>query len=98
MIVQSVNAGEYAAAPAHGPRITDTWGTTRAAATFSAMISPQPFNASIPSWMRAPPEPLRYTIGILRSIASRWILVTFAAKLAPMDPPAKAKSCATMAV
>jgi len=33
MIVKSVSAGEYTAPPAHGPMITESWGTTPEAAT-----------------------------------------------------------------
>jgi hypothetical protein len=58
MIVQSVSAGEYAAAPAQGPRMSEICGIFRLASTLFAKMPPHPWRAWMPSWIRAPPESL----------------------------------------
>ena len=40
MMVKSVMAGEYTAPPAHGPRITEIWGTTPEARTLRKKMPP----------------------------------------------------------
>jgi hypothetical protein len=43
--------------------VTVSCGTTPLARVFMAKISPKPRRLSEPSWMRAPPESIRPTIG-----------------------------------
>ena len=93
MIVKSVIAGEYTAPPAHGPRITEIWGTTPDASTLRRKISAYPPSDATPSWIRAPPESLSPMTGAPTFIARSMTLQIFSAYASDREPPNTVKSC-----
>ena len=87
-------AGEYTAPPAHGPRIAEICGTTPEASVLRRKMSAYPASEATPSWMRAPPESFRPTIGAPTFIAWSITLQIFAALVSESDPPKTVKSWA----
>src|SRR4030042_6914459 len=94
MKIKSVNAGEYEAAPAHGPIITDICGITPEYLILRAKISPHPAREDTPSCILAPPESSNPTTGQPQSAAISMILQIFLADISEIVPPSTVKSCA----
>ena len=94
MMIRSVNAGQYTAPPAHGPRMMEICGTKPLASQVFLKIRPYWLSAATPSWIRAPPESINATIGTLRlmAISMRWQI--FSPSATPSVPPRTEKSCA----
>ena len=94
MMVKSVNAGEYTAPPAHGPKIPEICGTTPDERIFLSKISPNPASELIPSWILAPPESLSPIQGTPFLVAMSMTLQIFCAMTSPREPPDTVKSWA----
>ena len=93
MKMKSVNAGEYTAPPAQGPKINESWGTTPLAFTLRWKMSAYPPRLTTPSWMRAPPLSLSPITGAPLSNAISMILQIFWAWASAKEPPSTVKSC-----
>src|SRR5450631_59019 len=91
-MMKSVNAGEYAAPPAHCPAMIEICGTAPESATFWKNTLPYPDNESIPSWTRAPPESLKKMNGVPLSSAEAIVAATLTECISPAEPPATLKS------
>ncbi len=74
--------------------IAEIWGTTPEAIVLRRKMSAYPASDITPSWMRAPPESLRPTIGAPSFIARSMIFTIFAALVSDSEPPNTVKSCA----
>ena len=89
-----MRAGEYTAPPAQGPKMPLICGTTPEARMLRSKISPKPARASMPSWMRAPPESFRPMTGAPARTARSITLQIFSDMVLERDPPATVKSWA----
>jgi hypothetical protein len=69
-------------------------GITPEARTLRRKMSAYPASEATPSWMRAPPESFRPTMGAPIFIARSMILQIFAAFVSDSEPPNTVKSCA----
>ena len=94
MRMKSVNAGEYTAPPAHGPKIAEICGTTPEARMLRSKISAYPASEFTPSWIRAPPESFNPIIGAPIVMALSITLQIFCASISDNAPPNTVKSCA----